>query len=250
MTKRLKKPEDYSVNPEEFCKVDSPLKAYLFGLLWADGYVKFSETTGGREDTVVLSSTYPDAEEIIPLFKKTGNWCIYTGKVSARAIKTPARIYTNNYFIAKFLSELGYSNKSSNQEKVLSIIPKEYIHYWLLGLIDGDGCLYFNEKRSLYRLSICSCFDQNWSSIEKICTQLSVSYKIERTKSKSGAYSKLNIHGKFNVEKIGDFIYQNKISDLGLKRKFEKFSAIKSKCYAKRAIKSTNSLMDHLCQAN
>ncbi len=230
-SKIIKPAGNYKVNHEEFFNINDPSKAYLLGLLWADGSCRCSlyNENNDHQNDIRLSSTYPDAYEFIEVFNKTGDWSIYSRQPN-KLWKPNVAIITNNKNFAKQLYDLDFHKRTQGFDKILDFIPKKYIHSFLLGYSDGDGCFYADRARRIYKFSYCSNFDQDWKSMENILNELQIKYKIERSSCKTGKHSKLHIGGQGESSKFGDFLYQSRNLDgLGLNRKYEKYLIIKSR---------------------
>lgn len=223
--KRSDQKTDYRFNYDEFTSIDSPVKALVWGLLWADGNIYRNK---GHQN-IVFSTTFPDSEYFVPLFMSTGYWRSYRYKNKNNPTwRDSVRVITNSKFMTKKMSELGFEERYRGFDRIFSFIPKEYLRFWCLGMSDGDGCFYVNVKEGAYRFSFCSCYEQDWSTIEKLMQYLNIRYKLIRATSDKGNCSKIIIDGKYEVKKWGDFLYSD--HDLGLPRKRAKFEEINSRC--------------------
>lgn len=220
----------YAVNHEELLRVDTPIKAYVLGLLWADGHIVSQDqpNTTRRNNGVTFSTTYPDADQFIPYLMEVGKWSVYKINPRPRAPKAAARVMCSGRPIAKAFIDLGFKDKHLGMDKILAIIPVNLRRYWYLGFTDGDGCFYINTSNSSYRFSFAGCVEQNWSAIEAQLIELGIKYHIERTKSISGAYSKIHISGKMRVGSWGHWLYEG--HTIGLKRKKAKWEEVRNQC--------------------
>jgi len=216
-------PFKYKVNHLSFSNINNSICAYILGLIWTDGHIN------SRNNSIIFSTTYPDSEYFSKEFLKTGSWNIYRYK-SNKNHKDKISIITTNKFLKETLVSLGFLEKIKGLEKVYEHIPENLKHYFIRGLIDGDGCFYVNKKKSIYRFSLCSCLNQNWNCIQKLLDSLSIKYKIENSTTKNGSYSKIHISGIPNVKKFGDFVYRNRQDDfIGLDRKYKKYLEVQFK---------------------
>jgi len=218
----IKNEINYKVCHEQFKNINSEIHAYILGLLWSDGHV--SKT----KNSIYFITTSPDDKYFVPVFQKTGNW----GSSVSFPEKGKARtsLYTNNLYFKSFLEEMNYCNKELGADKIYNAVPDNFKRAFILGVIDGDGCFYINEKTSNYTFSICSSYNQDWGCFENLLRNLKINWKIKRVFSERGSYSKIIISGKSRVSKFGDYIYSNYEKDsLGLLRKYQKFIAIKAK---------------------
>lgn len=206
------------VQHKYFTLNQTPEAVYILGLLWADGYV--SKTTY----SINLQCLEEDIDYFYPIFQTTGEYNLYHKKQSLNN-KISGTINCSSKQFHSFLKENGYLNKSITSHKtILSNIPQSLQSYFLLGLSDGDGCFYINLKNHLFQWTITSTYEQEWDGIENIFSKLDVKYRINRVKTLKGGYSQFQVNGPQNLLKLGEFIYN---SDLGLKRKRDKFEQIK-----------------------
>lgn len=228
---RRRKPrtaDSYAVNHEILLRVDSPIKAYVLGLLWADGSVRPYDPPHSYNAGVTFSTTYPDADELVPALQQIGKWRVYRIEPKERAPKAAARVMVTSRPLSDALIALGYRDRLAGFERVLAIVPSHLHRLWWLGFSDGDGCFYYHDVRGLYRFSVASGICQNWTALEQQLTSLGLEHEIERTKSPQGSYSKLHLGGKMRVAVWGHWLYDG--HDMGLKRKRAKWEVIRDRC--------------------
>jgi hypothetical protein len=191
----------------------SPENAYVFGFLWADGYVV---RPPGRGYGVSLSIKKSDLLQILNLFDTSLGW-----KISYRARKEwspqgTARIQNKPFH--ELLTELDYINKSIHSpSKVLEWLPKHLHKNWWHGYFDGDGCFYTNKKHYTYQICFAGNYDQDWSSCIEVLELLGISPKHNKIKSSNGNSSKLRFTKKAEVKKFLNWIHNDVV--FGLKRK-------------------------------
>lgn len=218
---------DYNINPNQFLNISSPEVAYILGLLWADGYIKNDK----KRSRIEISGIEEDLKEIKWIFDKIGKWNYYN--LFRKNRKKQLLIQTNNRPIATFLEKNDYQAKSGKSaDKILALIPNNLKHYWFRGLIDGDGCFYFNSKQYLTQFSVAGPYNQDWTYLELLCQQLNIKYVIKRKKQlqqkRINKSSILRITNRRDIIKFANFIYYNYPKDkMGLSRKYNKFLLIK-----------------------
>lgn len=216
--------DKYAVNPAQFLSINTPICAYILGLLWADGSIQ-------PPYIIDLATTYPDANYFIELFKQTGRWKHYNKKFPLNPTWKPAcNIKTSNFPMVNFLLENDYKSKSiESADKILSIIPTNIKHYWFRGLFDGDGHIY-TDKNGSHRISFSSSYNQNWKYLEDACTQLNIKYNIHKDIRPNTLHSGsvFVIYGMYRVIKFCEFMYNGYPSDnIGLHRKYNKLLELK-----------------------
>lgn len=205
----------HKVDPNQFISCDTQECAYILGLIWADGYVR----KNGRANSIVFSTTFPDASYFQEIFKKTGEWRCAASRKKKETWRDSLRIYTNNKPLIDFLIENDYHIKSTGSAlKILQCIPKHLHKFWFLGLMDGDGYFYKHKKCEHYQCSITSHFEQKWDFIEKQCFELNIPLKIEKIIQKNGhKFSRFRLCNKERVLVWSEFLYEG--HELGLPRK-------------------------------
>jgi hypothetical protein len=206
------------INADIFISNPTPESSYILGLWWADGYV--SKTT----NSINLQCLKEDIDYFYPIFQTTGKYNLYFRKQPLND-KISGTINCSSKGLHDFLVENDYINKSTKSyHNILNSIPKILHPYFFLGLSDGDGCFYYNEKNQITQYIIASTYEQDWESMELLCLEMNIKYRINRTEREGGRYSQFQINNHAGIILFGDYIYQGK---LGLDRKRDKFNIIK-----------------------
>lgn len=204
-----------NVNLSEFYSPTLPETAYILGLLWADGSLQYN--------SINLEVVREDFNHFYPIFQRLGTWKTRFRDRSNR--KPQGQLFLANEKLACYLKSLDYlPNSTLSCQKVLNQIS-EFLHkYFLLGLIDGDGCWYINNKNYCYQHSITSNKNQNWDPISNLLNSL----EIKHTISRRSHCSQLRITGIKNLQKLGNYLYNQdeKAIKLTLPRKYNKWLLI------------------------
>jgi hypothetical protein len=119
---------DFSFHPM------TPRNAYILGLSWADGYIntpltRFSLSSQDEELYKIRDIFYASER---PLEIRAGGCRI---------------LHVNSRRIVEELVAMGFSPMESRQGK--PFIPPGLEQYFLLGLLDGDGCVYSSSNKVL-----------------------------------------------------------------------------------------------------
>ena len=212
-----------NVNGDDFINVTTKYHAYILGLLWADGWLRYK----GKIKNIRIELTKTDADNIECIFDKTGKWNVYYRKQSKKRKERTGFVASSAKF-ADFLFDKDYKIKSvASPTKIYDVIPSSLKKYFLLGWIDGDGCFYINEKSSRIEFTMAGSYTQDWKCLENIFHSLNITnYKIKRKVMKNGnKYSIVRILRKGELEKLKTWLYEDGF-EFGLKRKYDKLIKI------------------------
>lgn len=190
----------------------TPEFMYLMGLLWSDGYI-------GKRPKITIELITSDFKHV----NFPESFSIYNRQRPNR--KPISMAYIGNYILYDFLITNGYDLKQYPSEM---IINHKNSRYWLLGVIDGDGCWSYTRNVKRGRFCIASNYEQNWDFIQKWFQNIGCRTKIYRTKKKNGnKYSTIYIHRQQDIYNLGSFLYQNYNNDkIGFPRKYDKWKEI------------------------
>lgn len=211
----------YKVDTKLFIENFTIESSYILGLLWADG--SFSNKD------IRLECIQEDMEHFSNTLEKVGKWNYYTRvrKNSKGENKKPITLAcTSNRILYEFLMENDYKEKSIKSPiKILNKLKNEnLIKAFIIGVIDGDGCFYFNK--SLRQFTISGSLNQDWTSFENILNMLNITYNIQRKVTKKVGYSNIRITNKEGIKKFGNFIFNEQTLNLILPRKLSIYQNI------------------------
>ena len=208
----------------ELLNFSSPYSCYILGYMWADDCI----LSKGRGDAQAVNIATTEPNNLRGILQKVSpNWREHTMKHPKQPTWSDCSLFNlGDIRLATTLGALGYGpGDKSSAELILSKIPEEMKRFWLLGLIDGDGCFYYNEKYRLRQFQITSNIEQDWAPIEKLFDSLGVEWSIDRrTTVKLGKKrSNIRVFGRKNLQKLGDYIYSSFLEDgIGMQRKYDK----------------------------
>lgn len=188
-----------------FDKIDNEAKAYFLGLLFADGYI--GKNTHNRF-FVSLCAHKKDAYIPILLHKAVNSCTIiqYPKDNTARCTFSSKQMYT---------ALLGYGMAPFKKfgRKIPELLPKKYLHHFIRGLFDGDGC-------------ICRQSRGNGLRMEFIASPFLLKLIIQELKLHCSIWKRSNITyiqygAKKDIENSYKYLYKN--ATIYLKRKRDKF---------------------------
>lgn len=215
-------PRQYPINEDFFDNIDNQEKAYVLGLLYADGYNSKNYRIGitlQERDKEILEQIRDLISPSRPL-----NYC---GKIREnKSYKNAQNAYNfnlSNKYMSERLYELGITPAKTFTITFPQWIIEDLIRHFLRGIIDGDGYISKNIKNP--KVSFISTLSFCESVKEIISNILSVRSNIYRHKSCRNNIRYIEIHGRHQVIKFLDWIYKDSI--IHLKRKYERYLTLK-----------------------
>lgn len=202
----------YKVNHDYFSSVNSYDKAYLLGVMFADGCV------GSKSNLINLISNDYD---LLDFFKRELE---FTGDIAQNPLhKTAKHVNIASIQMKKDLIKLGCVPSKS---LVLEFPDIEEKYFWafLLGYFDGDGSLWVSKNKRAAHFKIMSS--------TKFCLKLQKMLKEKGFKSEvrtePKTYKKetsyVRISSKKTIREIFSLLYKN--ANFFLRRKYDKFLEI------------------------
>jgi len=216
------------LKPNIFENIDKN-KSYILGFLWADGYIR------NKKHLIETTIKTDDFNNINSIFRVNIKW---NTSHRERKNKHSDKIYYSSClsYYSKlthdFLKSMDYHIKSQSQPtKILKYIPKNLHNHFYRGYIDGDGSFSYYMGSNNYmtcKFNITSTIQQEWSFIEMLFNSLKINhFKINKYIRKVGNFSIVGICNKWDIIKIGDYLYENSV-DNRLERKYNKYLEIKN----------------------
>jgi Mor family transcriptional regulator len=193
---------------------------YYLGFLWSDGFIE--------RKRVGIEILNDDAIQILDDIKKIDFLKICTMSRHRPNRRPQMTIYFCNVnFYNDFISKYFISKSNSSPNSLLDLIPDYYRRFFYQGLIDGDGCFYFDLKNKTRQFYVTSSYDQDWSHMESLFKLLNISqYEIRRVINKNGNKSSyIRVKKYKEIESLYSYLYPNGY-EIGLKRKYDKCSDI------------------------
>lgn len=207
----------YALNEHYFDTIDTPNKAYILGLLYADGCNHLSH------NSITLSLQESDLS-ILKSIKKELNYegpirFVEKNKKNFRH-KNQYVLCINDEYMSKQLERLGMVNAKSLKLLWPTFLPKDLISHFVRGYFDGDGCVWYDKKRNKCETQICGTrnFCENLSII---LSNMSCKNSIKHPKQCNENTVVLQTKGNKSSYQILSWMYQD--SDLKLDRKYQKY---------------------------
>ena len=215
----------YSLNEHYFDVIDNQNKAYILGLLFADGW------NDDKTNVISISLEESDKDILVKVKNELGfggdlYYIDYSDSKEryGRNMRNQYRLNIRSYIMTKALEKIGCANRKSLKLE-FPIIPIDLYPHFIRGYFDGDGSLYIS--RPLNRNTINYYFNliSTYSFLDHIrnylINTLSIScggiYPHRTTK---GVYV-LTVCGKKQTCTIMDLLYKN--AELFLDRKHKRY---------------------------
>lgn len=185
--------------------IDSEYKAYFLGWMASDGSITKNELSisvqeqdkyileelGRHINPHIVVKTYPPYNK------------------SATCLNQARLVITSKQWVDR-LKQLNITErKSLTLKAVASLIPQPYVHHFIRGVFDGDGCISLQKVVSI---------SGTRTFLEDIITNIG----IPTTVRAKGNIADFAYHSKFKVNSFKNYIYDN--ATIYLKRKYDKFN--------------------------
>ncbi|MEW6221752.1 MAG: LAGLIDADG family homing endonuclease [Candidatus Hadarchaeota archaeon] len=206
----------YSMDENYFELIDHPRRAYLLGLLMADGYVFGNKTASYG---VELGLKISDRELVNML--KTELKAEHPIRIRPRGNTADIRLIVFSKKLAESLVGWGVKQRKSLRERYPPILDDEELHrFFILGYSDGDGSISIDQQGKYrylkWQLVGNGRFTQTVACIvQKFCGARGTVFK---SKKVHGDFTELRFWGK-EAEKALRWLYGNDTTKIGLKRK-------------------------------
>lgn len=214
----------YSLNETYFDNIDTSNKAYILGLLYADGcnHVKHNAVTISLQecDKEILEFVKNELEyegplRINKLSEKNSNY------------KDQYMLSINNEHISRKLEELGVVNAKSLILKFPEWLDESLYSAFVRGYFDGDGCVSYDEKRQKCYTKIAGTWEF-CNKLSMILNDLSCKHNIVHPKqSKNSNTFILQTCGNKSSLTLLSWIYDD--AKVYIERKYQKYLYVKEK---------------------
>lgn len=214
---RSERQRRYTINDSYFDNINTEMKAYFLGLLYADGThnpdrycIRLRLQEGDRHILDTFSSEIVSNRPLRFIPKKQVNHNNQYG------------LSINNKRISNNLLRFGLVKRKSWNLNFPYFLQKDLIRHFVRGFVDGDGTLYISKnKRFTVGISSTYAFTTQLESV--IYHHLGIHGSI--SKSPIGTHSYLRYHGNINALIFCNWLYLDNV--VSLNRKYDKFLKMK-----------------------
>lgn len=226
----------YTLNESFFEVIDSEIKAYFLGLLYADGFVG-----DGNWSNIVLVQKEEDLD-ILYKFKEAIQ---FTGEIKNEGkggFENSSVRYGIRFSSVKMANDLRahgvFRNKSLTMDELPSM-GKWLMRHFIRGYFDGDGSIWFSNNTSnhkmadggsktytykKYGMSWIGTVDFIYKMEDHMVNEDQLSVKFSYAKSKTDELIYLTTTGKKNLLILRDYLYSG--ATVYLSRKYIKWNEV------------------------
>lgn len=209
---------EYDIDVTYFDEINTPNKAYIMGLFYADGCNKTSkrqvDISLQEEDIHILEDIKREIKTSRPLSFKN-----YKDKNPNH--KNQYKLSITNKHISETLSSLGMVDAKSLVLEFPKWLNEDLYSHFIRGYFDGDGCLYLGNGKCNPEVSIVSTIMFIEKIQEILDNQIGVTMRIKTQKQHKPVTKVGVITGRQKIATFLNWIYQD--ADLKLNRKYEKY---------------------------
>lgn len=211
----------YNINEHYFDNIDTPNKAYILGLLYADGYNNTSTNVirlGLQEqDKKILEDIAKEVGYDAPLI-------FYEHSKEHEGWKDVYTLAIRSAHMSNVLNNLGMHKAKSLILEFPKWLDKNLYSHFIRGYFDGDGSVYCYEKKMNWNISIVST--KNFCEFVKniVENELGIHVHVKLNGRRNDITSDIRIGGNRQVLRFLDWIYKD--SDLRMERKYIKYQQL------------------------
>ena len=203
---------------DNYFKIWSNEMAYFLGLIAADGHIR-------KQDNLLTISLQEKDRQIVENLRLALNYNGYLYKMNKKDGQPQYCLAVRSKEITSDLVNLGLSGNKTYDLDWINGINKEYISHFVRGVFDGDGCIYINEIKGNFEVTIVGTY--------KFTENIKIYYNnFSNSKcghlAKKGKVQSLDFNGKYNALAFLDWIYTDSTPETRLERKYELYLKLKN----------------------
>ena len=214
----------YVLNEHYFDNIDSPRKAYLLGMLYADGC--------NHVNRYAITLTLQEQDKDVIEFMK--NEVEYEGPIRMQNLSQKSSKYKDQCILCIHsqhmslqLEKLGVVQNKSLILKFPDFISDELVPHFIRGYFDGDGSINYDEKRQKCHTKIVGT-REFCNKISEILTEMNCRHNIVNPKqSKDSNTFVLQTCGNKSSLELLSWMYNN--DEFHMERKYQKYLYVKEK---------------------
>lgn len=209
----------YKLNEAYFDNIDTPNKAYILGLLFADG------NNCKSKQTIRIGLQEEDKHILEDIRKEIGSEKELEYQDNSDK-HTFGYSYKNMWILNMYSSHMckslemhGMIPNKSLKVKFPNIEENLYSHF-IRGLFDGDGCIHNGNGKSTYHCSITGTYDL-CNYIKDYFASIGINSNVREASNHNGITAVFEVWRKNDAKKFLDFIYKD--AEMYLERKHKRY---------------------------
>lgn len=198
------------INDHYFDVIDTPLKAYFLGFIYADGWISYNEETRNyefgmelkKQDEYILEKLNEELGGVSIISHKPAKHKVIKNVPCVSGEISSLRVYSKNLVLG-----LEHNNVLRNKTQFSTIPHVENPLFWdfLRGYIDGDGCYHIN-KRGYLQIHITCCHKEPLEYIQNRLSEYDIKSHIYSENDKK---QRLVFTSQNDSEKLIKRLYYN-----------------------------------------
>jgi len=207
----------FNRNQHYFDVIDTPNKAYVLGMLYADG----CNHTAHNAINIHLQ------EEDKEVLEKIKNELEYEGELRFNPLHEKNARHKNSYilcindeYMSKKLEGLGVVNAKSLSLTFPTFLSEDLLSHFVRGYFDGDGCVYYYEKFQKCQTQTCGTRDF-CEHLSQILHSLGIKNSIKHPKQCHENTVVLSTNGNKSTYQFLSWLYKD--ADLKMDRKYQRY---------------------------
>lgn len=235
-------------NDNYFDSIDTEIKAYLLGFIYADGYISSTPIDDTKEKniyTIEVSIQSRDIE-ILELMKSEFKTPRPILKCKGNHNNERVRLIVNSMHMWNVLNDYGCTPRKSFTEKFPNeniFKDKSLIRHFIRGYFDGDGCITYSDKTHKYPAFHMMGTYNFLLKVQEYFPEESRNLTIRHNHNNSEEEIRFIRTSHEKARKILKYLYDN--STVYLSRKYKRFRAL---CYYE--ITEEEDKIGELCDEN
>lgn len=204
-------------NSHYFDEINTPNKAYILGILYADGCNHINH------NAIHLQLQERDKE----ILEKIKYEIEYEGPLRFNPTHEKNNRFQNSYILcindehmSKKLNELGVVNAKSLTLKFPTFLKEDLLSHFIRGYYDGDGCIYYYERFQKCQTQICGTRDF-CEKLSEILTLMNIKHCIKHPKQCHENTVVLATNGNKSSYNFLSWLYKD--ADLKMNRKYQSY---------------------------
>lgn len=205
----------FRANDNFFDIIDSEIKAYLLGFLYADGYISADGRIG-----ILLNVKDIEIVNLIHDFIAPNSEIKHINYQNFRR-DPQVKLRFKSAQIYKRLQDFGFTtDKTHHNCEILSKIPEEYKRHFIRGYCDGDGHIRFTTIKGKTKQSSWASVGVSFcNGVPKILEEINEYFKLPNALKKKKSWYTLSFYKKEQAKYICELLYTN--CTYYLKRKYD-----------------------------